>query len=106
MVGVKKLKNRQLGLNQNKRVDWNLPENLAAGMLSQYGLHAHAIAKATGLSVSRIYYRNKKTGIRIRDYRNGQGPIARVIIENYSIDRISILPSFAKNKLKDTIGAK
>lgn len=84
------------GLNKRGRINWDLPENLLAEVLSKYGLHAHAISRETGLSRSAIYYRNKILGIRIRDYRDGVGPVARQIFKEYNIRTVEHMPTIKK----------
>ena len=74
----------------NGRVCWNDDNtiNLSCSFLADRGLHAHTIAKATGLSVGQVYYRCKQLGIRLRDYRNGKGA-AVYLIKNYSVKNLN-----------------
>ncbi len=85
---MRKKVTRKTGLNDKKRIDWSLPENMLACVLSQHGLHAKTIYKYTGIKPSAIYYRNKKKGIRIKDYRDGKGVVVQRILTEYNIRSI------------------
>ena len=85
---MKKRTTKKAGLNDKKRIDWSLPENMLACVLSQHGLHAKTIYQYTGINPSSIYYRNRKKGIRIKDYRDGKGVVVQRILTQYNIRNI------------------
>lgn len=65
------------------RVAWNAkPEDYQCVILAGAGLCVAAISARTGLSPGQIHYRLAKWDVRITDYRQGRGPIARAILEN------------------------
>ena len=62
-----------------RRVDFeNNREDLQVALLAECGFYASAIASKTGMSQGQVYYRNRKAGISIRDYRRGLNWVARV----------------------------
>ena len=83
-------KRRITGLT-NGRVGWTDGDfhNLTCTYLAERGFHAHTIADMTGLSLNQVHYRNKMVGLSLRDYRNGVGPAARLIVDKYNITTIS-----------------
>ena len=68
---MKNSKSSTIGLNKSRRVDWNLPENLALiGFVNNSGLHGKVVAKhCGGMSVGQVYNRCKKLGVRKIAYR-------------------------------------
>jgi hypothetical protein len=70
-------------------VNWNDLVNMDCLNLIDYGLHADTIAKATGLSKSQVYYRAKLAGQRLRDYRNGRGPVGRVLFTKFKVSSMN-----------------
>jgi len=70
------------------RIPWGQIENIDCVHLVSHGLHGHVIAKMTGLSVGQVYYRAKQMGYRLRDYRDGRGPIASVLVRRYSVKKM------------------
>lgn len=50
-------------------------------MLASMGISAKAITKRNGYSVGQVYYRLKKAGVKIQDYRNGTSPFAQMVVE-------------------------
>lgn len=88
-TAIRKGKNKnRLGLNKQGRIDWSNPINNLSVILSKHGMHAHVISKKTGLSVGAVHYRNKKTGICLRDYRNGFGEAADLILKTYTLKSV------------------
>lgn len=71
------------------RITWDAIENIDCVHLIGHGLHGHVIAKMTGLSVGQVYYRAKQMGFRLRDYRDGRGPIASTLVRNYTVHTMS-----------------
>jgi hypothetical protein len=72
------------------RIDWGHITNLDCIHLVNHGLHADAIARATGLSRGQVYYRAKRVGVRLRDYRDGRGPIASVLFRNFTVKKMTV----------------
>lgn len=73
----------------SKRISWSDIDNVDCINLVNYGLHAHTISKATGLSRSQIYYRARQVGVRLRDYRDGRGPVANILVKRFTVKDIS-----------------
>jgi len=49
--------------------------------MAMFGLSGRCIAEYCGFSSpSLVYYRNKQSGIRIRDFRDGKSPMAALVI--------------------------
>lgn len=70
----------------NGRVNFSENQiNQSCMEMAMRGLHGHTIAKATGLSVAQIYYRDHLPGFKMRDYRDGKGPIGVPLFTKYSI---------------------
>ena len=80
----------QTGLDSSGRVDWRNVVNLSCLLLVDYGFSAKAISRATGLSYGKIQYRCSKGKRRIRDYRDGKGQIARVLVQRYNAKKMSL----------------
>ena len=89
---------------KSKRIDWNAPNEILVGVLSHHGLHARAIGRITGISPSAVYYRNRKRGIRIKDYREGAGPVIENILSHYSVRTIKNMTMAERYKLKNDLG--
>jgi hypothetical protein len=91
MQAVRKRKSKSASVitKRYRRIDFTSPENRLAAVLSKYGFHAKTISKATGLSTSQIYYRNKACGIHIKDYRDGKGHAAGIILKKFTMKTIS-----------------
>jgi len=53
-----------------------------AAILGSLGFSARYIAERTGLSVGQTYYRLKLSGVHLRDYRNGVGPVVKHVMQN------------------------
>jgi hypothetical protein len=70
---------------KRQRIDWGDLENIDCVHLANYGLHAKTIGKATGLSRGQIYYRAKQVGVRLRDYRDGKGPVGHVLLRKFTV---------------------
>ncbi len=77
------------GLNESKKVDWDILNNLSFSQLAENGLHADVIAKASGLTVGQVHYRCKQLGMKLRDYRDGKTPTAELIISRYTVESMS-----------------
>lgn len=69
------------------RIQWNDEENIVCFHLVNHGLHGDTIARATGLSRAQVYYRAKRLGSRLRDYRDGRGPVASVILRRFTVNK-------------------
>lgn len=50
-------------------------------MLAEFGMELKTIARHTGLSKGQVSYRTKKAGVRVRDFRQGMGPYARMVFQ-------------------------
>lgn len=73
------------GLN-NGRVNFAENQiNQACIEMALRGLHASTIGRATGLSVSQVYYRVKMHGFKMRDYRDGKGLLGQSLFTKYKI---------------------
>ena len=83
------------------RIDWAQIDNLDCVHLVNHGLHGSTIARATGLSVGQIYYRAKRMGIRLRDYRDGRGPVAATMLRTFTVKKMSI---HEKAELEENVG--
>ena len=59
--------------------------NQACMEMAMRGFHGHTIAIATGLSVVQVYYRVRLQGFKMRDYRDGKGPIGKSMVVKYTI---------------------
>ena len=77
---------KRLGLKKNGRVDYKCAETRSALDLASYGMHARTIAECSTLTVPQVYYRLKKIGIHLRDYRNGIGPKAEPIVRRFTVE--------------------
>lgn len=56
-------------------------EDFETIMLASMGLTAKAITKRSGYSVGQVYYRLRKAGVKITDYRNGTSVFAQLVME-------------------------
>lgn len=97
-------KKRKVGLDKKGRIAWDLPENLLAIVLSRHGLHAKAIGRITGLNPSAIYYRNKKRGVKIKDYRDGKGAIVQQVLSRYNVRSVENMPAADRQRLEKEFG--
>ena len=75
----------RVGLNSRGRVDWDAPVNLNCLQLSDLGFHGEVISKVTGLTRGQVYGRNRSTGRKLRDYRDGLSGPAKSIITQYKL---------------------
>ncbi len=75
------------GLKRNGRIDWQHSGNKRCVYLLHWGFSVSCIQKETGLTPSKIMYRAKAKNIRIRDYRNGSGPKAIVLLSKFKIKK-------------------
>ena len=92
------------GLNAKGRVDWSDVANLSCLLFVDHGLSAKAITRATRLSQNKIGYRCKMSKRRIRDYRDGTGPVARVLIQQWGVRTIT--PKDARSLRKQFVVPK
>ena len=83
--------NRRKLFNPNrysgKKVNLRSSVNLTCLKLINYGFHASTINEITGLTHSQIYLRARLYGKKLRDYRNGLGPIGEVVIKKFKVIR-------------------
>jgi hypothetical protein len=97
-------KRKNTGLNKRGRIDWSDRHNLSAAMLAEHGLHGAAIARHTGLSLGAVYYRNKRCGIKLRDYRDGKSGPAVMLIRGFAVKNMTVKTEHeAKMALKNTL---
>jgi len=73
---------------KSKRISWSDIENIDCVNLVNYGLHGDIIAKATGLSRCQVYYRARQVGIKLRDYRDGRGPVASTLLRKFTVRKM------------------
>ena len=59
-------------------------ENIELITLANLGMTAQTIADFTGLTRGQVTYRLKYFGIRLKDFREGRGPIARLVFQRLS----------------------
>ena len=81
----------------NGRIAWNMDENIICSYLAERGFHAHKIASLTGMTEGQVYNRCRLLGAKLRDYRNGETPAAKVILSNI---RVKKMTTKEVNKLK------
>ncbi len=58
----------------------NSPETYQAGTMGLLGIGVRAIQRKTGLRPHQITYRLHRAGVKISDYRNGEGPVVDFIL--------------------------
>jgi hypothetical protein len=80
-------KKDRTGLKPNGKIDWMHPDNKKCMDLIGWGLSLECIQRETGLSPSRIMYRAKAKDMKIRDFRNGIGPKAVVLLSKFKIKK-------------------
>jgi len=86
---------------QSRRIDWSMVDNLDCVNLVNHGLHGDTIARATGLSRGQVYYRAKCVGVRLRNYRDGKGPVAAVLLRRFTVKEVREETSeFVEKRLK------
>lgn len=85
---------------RKRRIDWGDIGNIDCIHLANYGLHASTISKATGLSRGQIYYRNKQVGVRLRDYRDGKGPVGHVLLRKFTVKNME---SASENQIRRSL---
>jgi hypothetical protein len=77
------------GKRRSRVIVWGASVNVVCAHLINNGFHARTISAATGLSKSQVYYRARRLGLRLRDYRNGKGPIAATTLRRFAVRRIN-----------------
>lgn len=50
-------------------------------MLARFGMELKTIARHTRMSVGQVSYRLHKLGVKVQDFRRGQGVYARMVLE-------------------------
>jgi len=81
-------KRSKVGLRKG-RIDWDNFINVDCIHLASYGFHGETIAKATGLTRLQVYTRIHRAGFKLRDYRNGIGPNAKILVTRFSVKSVS-----------------
>jgi hypothetical protein len=56
-------------------------EDFDCCLLASFGIKARVIAEYTGLSIGQVTYRLQQNKIKINDFREGNGPYARMVFE-------------------------
>ena len=79
------------GLNSKGRVAWQLKENRSCTSLAEAGFAIETIAGVTGLTKGQVLYRMKLRGLRLRDYRDGTSPKAKVILSRFKVEKGDLL---------------
>jgi len=68
----------------HQRIDMKSNENIRCVVLATFGQSAKFISEQTGLSIGQIGYRiYKLTGIKLRDWRNGNSPIFKRVYTKF-----------------------
>jgi len=84
-----KNKNMMLGLDKRGRVDMELLPNRLCEYMVDHGFHGRCIAEKTGLTVGQVYYRARICEVHLRDYRDGVGKEAVLIIKNFKVRNVN-----------------
>ena len=74
-----------LGLDKRGRVDMELLPNKLCEYMVNHGFHGKCIATKTGLTVGQVYYRAQLCEVHLRDYRDGKGKEAALVIKNFKV---------------------
>lgn len=75
------------------RIEYYQATNRQCVFLGASGFSHKLIAAQTGLSLGQVKYRLKKTHTKVRDYRNGKGPVAQFVlseVEKQKVIRLNI----------------
>lgn len=83
----------RVGLTKSGRIDWIDLHNLSCLQLVDLGFSTTTISRYTGLTPSQVATRCRKAGRRIRDYRNGQNTQAELLINTWSVDKLTVSTS-------------
>lgn len=75
-------------------------------MLGEHGFHAHTIADMTGISRSMVYSVLRRSGISLRDYRNGDTDAAKRVIGCASVIKMKLVPTVKKMRENRTLRHK
>ena len=73
-------------MNKGNRIQWNSKQVRNCKILGEYGFSARTIGMTTGLSAGQAYYRLRKKGVKLRDYRNGLNNRGMILIRKYIIE--------------------
>ena len=77
---------------RGRRIDFGYGTDRTAALMAMFGLSGRCIAQNCGFSSpSLVYYRNHKSGIRIRDFRDGNSPVAALVIKRLAPQAGAIL---------------
>ena len=57
-------------------------EDFQCVVLGALGFSADNIGQQCGLSRGQVYYRMRKAGLRLRDYRDGRTPVAKAVVRH------------------------
>lgn len=75
-------------------------DNFKAAFLAEFGFTQKAIGLELGLSIGQVHYRLKRAGVKTRDYRQGKGVIARMIINGVRRAGVPQLREFTEDHLR------
>lgn len=78
----------RLGLKGNS-INWSDVVNLCCFALGSRGMHAKTISQYTGLTVGQVHLRCQKLGLKLRDYRDGKGPSAKLIVQRFGASTVN-----------------
>lgn len=70
------------------KLDPNDAANLSAVGLIQAGFHVKTVASITNLTPSQVMYRYRKCGVSPRDYRDGTGFVAQMVVNQISVTHV------------------
>ena len=69
----------------NGRISFNLKENSHCVELAKMGISHQVIADNLGLTVNQVVYRLNKIGISVMDYRRGESPESKVVLNRFKV---------------------
>ncbi len=68
------------------RISFREQSSHYCALLGAFGFHGAAIAKETGLSISQVYTRLHRAGIKLRDYRDMKSDFATIIVKRSRLE--------------------
>ncbi len=71
-------------------------EDIACIIYGRLGFSLKAIAKRTGLSTGAVSYRLKLLDVKLADYRNGESPLAGLIMDAATADSRMLIAEIQK----------
>lgn len=84
MTNIQETKNKN-SKRKRKLITWSDFDDMKCIVMADFGQSAKTIGKVTALTPAQVYYRTKKYGIRITDWRNGRGRFGEVLFTRFTI---------------------